>query len=247
MLGYLIFNMASWRLLYVKYFSPHRQARSKEVCCLIKKISTLRCPLNEISFHFQAWTCCRYILDHNIMLHSISHGNERNIVVSADQSLAYRSRVNVKISLKGLVRSCTHIFFSGWQYDAMWQCKCRVLAKKALSLCVAALLWFLQADRILAMQFVNQYGNICMSEIKSEYVTVEKRIRSVRGNNWFSLSLPFNASSHINLSSTSITFIFASLNSHESAKFICILTTFLYFPRSITHNTHTQKKYKWKI
>ena len=29
-----------------------------------------------------------------------------------------------------------------------------------------------------------------MSEIKSEYVTVEKRIRSVRGNNWFSLS-PF--------------------------------------------------------
>lgn len=156
-----------------------------------KKISTLRCPLNEISFHFQAWTCCRYILDHNIMLHSISHGNKRNIVVSADQSLAYRSRVNVKISLKGLVRSCTHIFFSGWQYDAMWQCKCRVLAKKkALSLCVAALLWFLQADRFLAMQFVNQYGNICMSEIKSEYVTVEKRIRSVRGNNWFSLS-PF--------------------------------------------------------
>lgn len=60
-----------------------------------------------------------------IMLHSISHG----------QSLAYRSRVNVKISLKGLVRSYS---FSGWQCDAaaaMWQCKCRVLAKNSFIVC----------------------------------------------------------------------------------------------------------------
>lgn len=208
MLGYLIFNMASWRLLYVKYFSPHRRARSKEVCCLIKKISTLRCPLNEISFHFQAWTCCRYILDHNIMLHSISHGNKRNIVVSADQSLAYRSRVNVKISLKGLVRSCTHIFFSGWQYDAMWQCKCRVLAKKKLFHCV----WRRCCDfyRQIAFWRCNLLTNMAiyawvrlrvnMSLWKKEYEVWEE----ITG----SLSLPFNASSHINLSSTSITFFF---------------------------------------